>query len=68
MDAEAHVSEAAVCSLAAVAALPLAEGRETLLAPLIQTWLSSANELSRKMSEPEHWMLAPIVVVTHPGR
>ena len=68
MDANTQIDAAAVRSLAAAAALPLAEGRDTLLAPQLQIWISGANDLSRKMSEPEHWMLAPIDVFTHPGR
>ena len=68
MDANTQINAAAVRSLAAAAALPLAEGRDALLAPQLQIWISGANELSRHMSKPEHWMLAPVEVFTHPGR
>jgi hypothetical protein len=68
MDAQSQVSEATVRSLANLAALPLAAGRETLLAPQLDAWIRGANELNRKMSEPEHWMRTPIVVFTHPHR
>jgi hypothetical protein len=68
MEAQTQISEAVVRSLAAAAGLPLAEGRETLIASQLRIWISGANELSRKMSEPEHSRLAPIEVFTHPGR
>ena len=29
-------------------------------------WLAAANELSRKMSAPEHWMVTPVSVFAHP--
>ena len=52
--------------LAAVAGLPLAAGREWLLAPTFSAWLAGANELNRTMSAPEHRGVTPIVVFTHP--
>ena len=58
--------EAQVRMLAAVAGLPLAAGRERLLAPTLSAWLAGANELNRTMSAPEHRAVTPIVVFTHP--
>lgn len=62
-----EVSEAAVRTLADLAGLPLSEGREKLLAPQLTTWLTAANELNRKMSEPKYWTVTPITVFTHPN-
>ena len=60
--------EAQVRTLAAVAGLPLAVGRERLLAPTLSAWLAGANELNRTMSAPEHRAVTPIVVFTQPRR
>ena len=59
------VSESTVRILAALGDLPLAPGRETVIAPPLAVWIGWANELSRKMSEPEHWQLTPITTFTH---
>jgi hypothetical protein len=66
MDTLPDGGEARVRMLAAVAGLPLAAGRERLLAPTLSAWLAGANELNRTMSAPEHRAVTPIVVVTHP--
>jgi len=66
MDTLPDGGEARVPMLAAVAGLPLAAGRERLLAPTLSAWLAGANELNRTMSAPEHRAVTPIVVVTHP--
>jgi hypothetical protein len=66
MDALPDGGEAQVRTLATVAGLPLALGRERLLAPTLSAWLASANELNRTMSAPEHRAVTPIVVLTHP--
>lgn len=51
--------------LAKLAGLPLAEGREALLAPQLGEWLTAANELNRKMSEPEHRLVTPATIFVH---
>jgi hypothetical protein len=66
MDILPDGGEAQVRMLAAVAGLPLAVGREKLLAPTLSAWLAGANELNRMMSAPEHRAVTPIVVFTHP--
>ena len=55
-----------VRSLAGHAALPLAAGREGVIAPLLDAWLRDANALSRKMSEPACQTLVPATVFVHP--
>jgi hypothetical protein len=62
-----EVSEATVRTLADLAGLPLVEGREGLLAPQLSEWLTAANELNRKMSEPKYWTVTPATVFTHPS-
>jgi len=52
-------------TLAQTADLPLATGRATSAGALLAAWLPAANELSRKMSAPEHAALLPITVFTH---
>ncbi len=56
----------AVRELAGYADLPLAPGREAAVAPVLRAWLEDANALSRKMSAPEYWTLAPVTVFSHP--
>ncbi len=51
--------------LAAQADLPLAAGRDAIVAGLLAEWLPPANELSRKMSAAEHQELLPATVFTH---
>jgi hypothetical protein len=53
--------------LARYAALPLPPQREALVAAILDAWVPAANELSRKMSAPEHQSLLPVTVLTHPG-
>jgi len=67
MTERTEVSEAAVCTLADLAGLPLAEGREALLAPQLSDWLTAANELSRKMSKPQYQTIVPATIFTHPN-
>ena len=57
----------AVRALAAYADLPLAPGREGAVAPVLAAWLADAHALGRKMSAPEHWMLAPVTIFSHPA-
>jgi hypothetical protein len=54
-------------TLAAVADLPLEPGRAAISGELFAAWLPAANELSRKMSAPEHIDLLPITVFSHPA-
>jgi hypothetical protein len=56
-----------VRELARHADLPLAAGREAAILPVLQAWLADANALSRKMSAPEHWTIAPVTIFSHPS-
>jgi hypothetical protein len=60
------VPESTTRALAAAADLPLPADRETLVGEQLEAWLAAANELSRKMSAPEHWMVTPVSVFVHP--
>ena len=51
--------------LAELADLPLGSGRDQIVGGLLAAWLPPANELSRKMSAPEHTALMPATVFTH---
>jgi hypothetical protein len=62
------VSESTVQTLASVGDLPLVAGREAVIAPTLNVWIGWANELSRKMSEAEHWTLTPITTFSHSPR
>jgi hypothetical protein len=68
MGEQSSLTEADVRALGGVAGLPLAAGRSAVVAPSLAVWVSLANELSRKMSEPEHRALAPVVAFAHPPR
>jgi hypothetical protein len=68
MNDQPQINAATVRLLAEVAGLSLAEGRAALLAPQLDIWIRGATKLSRKMSAPEHRTVAPVVVVTQPGR
>lgn len=61
------IDPARVRLLAEYAALPLAPGREQVIAPTLQAWLADANELSRKMSETAWRDVTPATVFAHPG-
>ena len=56
-----------VRALAAHADLPLAPAREAAVAPVLRAWLADAAALSRKMSAPEHWLLTPVTIFSHPS-
>lgn len=56
-----------VRALARAAGLPLPDDRLPLVAELLGTWLTAANELSRTMSAPVHMPLMPITVFVHPN-
>lgn len=60
------MDEGTVRELARAADLPLDDGRLALVAPQLATWLSAANDLSRKLDAEEHGGLVPITVFRHP--
>ncbi|WP_426241616.1 hypothetical protein [Nocardioides sp. LHG3406-4] len=60
------ISHDQVRALADAADLPLGDDRLAPMAELLSAWLPAANELSRKMSQPEHDRLMPITVFTQP--
>jgi hypothetical protein len=60
------VDAAMVRALAAMADLPLSEGRESSIASILSTWVRDANELSRKMSAARHRTVTPATVFAHP--
>lgn len=60
-----NTGAARVRVLASYAALPLAPGREPIVAAILDAWIPSADELSRKMSAAAHQTLLPVTVLTH---
>ena len=50
-----------------LADLPLKAQRRAAVAAILSVWVPAANELSRKMAEPQHRALTPNVRFTHPG-
>jgi hypothetical protein len=66
MTGETRITAEAVRALAATADLPLDPERAEDLAERLTVWLTAANELSEKMSAPEHLPLAPITSFTQP--
>jgi hypothetical protein len=54
-----------VRALAATADLPLDAERAAAVAEGLSAWIPTANELSQKMSAPEHRELIPITVFAH---
>jgi hypothetical protein len=60
------MNEETVRELARAADLPLGPKRPALIALQLAVWLEAANELSRKLSAPEHSTLTPITVFRHP--
>ncbi len=60
MTDESPVNQETVRVLAAAAELRLASERAALIAPMLNIWMRQANELSEKMSAPEHWLLSPV--------
>jgi hypothetical protein len=66
MTSRKPIDAQAVRALAEYAGLPLAAGREAVLAPTLEAWVADAEALSLKMSAPEHWTLTPATVFTHP--
>ena len=66
MTDETQITAEAVRALATAAALPLDPQRAEDLAERLSGWLTGANELSEKMSAPEHLQRQPITTFTHP--
>ena len=60
------IDPAMVRALAGMAELPLAQGRESTIAPILDAWVKDANELSRKMGAAQHWTIAPATIFIHP--
>ncbi len=50
-----------------LADLKLKAERRAAVAGILSVWVPAANELSRKMAEPQHRALTPNVRFTHPG-
>jgi len=50
-----------------LADLPLKSERRAAVASILSVWVPAANELSRKMSEPQHRAITPNVRFTHPA-
>jgi hypothetical protein len=59
------LSAALASTLAKLAGLPLASGREAIVGELLAAWLPPANELSRKMSAAQYTALLPATVFVH---
>ena len=66
MTKSSAIDAAMVRTLAAMAELPLPQGRESSIAPILNTWVKDANELSRKMSAAQHWTVTPATTFVHP--
>ncbi len=66
MSGESQITAEVVWALAAAADLPLEPKRAEELAERLAVWLEAANELSEKMSAPEHLQRTPIANFTHP--
>jgi hypothetical protein len=50
-----------------LADLKLKAERRKAVAGILSAWVPAANELSRKMAEPQHRALTPNTRFTHPG-
>jgi hypothetical protein len=66
MTTPSTIDPAMVRALAVMAELPLAEGRESTITPILSAWVRDANELSRKMSAAQHWTVTPATIFVHP--
>jgi hypothetical protein len=60
------IDEDSVRALARVAGIPVREGEAAAITGVLAAWIPDANELSRKMSRPEHWTVTPATVFTQP--
>jgi hypothetical protein len=63
---ESGLTAEAVRTLGSVAELSLEPERAADLAERLTVWFAGANELSEKMSAPEHLQRGPITTFTHP--
>lgn len=54
-----------VAALARCAALDLSPQRRAAVEAILSGWIPAANELSRKMSDPAHQSLMPVIGFTH---
>jgi hypothetical protein len=50
-----------------LADLKLKAERRKAIAGILSVWVPAANELSRKMAEPQHRAVTPNTRFTHPG-
>jgi hypothetical protein len=66
MTDEFRITAEAARTLAGAAQLSLEPERAEDLAERLTGWLVAANELSEKMSAPEHRQRGPITNFTHP--
>lgn len=62
-----EVDKELVKALARSAELPLPPEQVESATAVLSAWLPDANDLNRKMSEPEHWTVTPATVFTHPS-
>lgn len=60
------IDEDGVRALARVAGIPVRDGEWSAIADVLAAWIPNANELSAKMSRPEHLTVTPATVFTHP--
>jgi hypothetical protein len=65
MNASPPANAVDVGALARCAALDLNPERRAAVEAVLSAWIPAANELSRKMSAPEHQTLLPATVFTH---
>jgi hypothetical protein len=63
---ESGLTAEAVQALGSVAELSFEPERAEDLAERLTVWFAAANELSEKMSAPEHLQRGPITTFTHP--
>ena len=62
-----EISEKDVEVFEGLADLKLKAERRKAVAGILSVWVPAANELSRKMAEPQHRALTPNVRFTHPA-
>lgn len=62
-----EITEKEVEVFEGLADLKLKAGRRKAVAGILSVWVPAANELSRKMAEPQYRALTPNVRFTHPA-
>ena len=67
MQTRGPLDDEAVRVLAKAADLPIPDDRLQLVATQLSEWLAAANDLSRKMSAPEHLTVTPVTVFLAPA-